>query len=221
FLTGDAGQGKTTGLRAAAAVCGNPRMGQCVQTWNVSANAVPQQLATLSFLPAFRDELGAAKWLRTPRDLENMVLGIAHGRSMGGRDGLPAAGVAPWSGVLVSTGNDSIHGRITNEGAIRRVVEIETPITTSPEDAEYLGNDESPGALDEAYGWPLHWLTKDGLDVDGMTALIAQAEADMVLARESVPRSLGKHFALAVAGTAVLEQLTGITGIRDAALAEA
>src|SRR5690606_37914089 len=125
----------------------------------VGMAAVPQQLAELNFLPAFRDELGSAKWNKTPRDLETMILGLAHGRSMGGKTGTLAPGVAPWTGVMVSNGNDSVYGKVANEGAIRRVIEVETPITTNHEDAERLGNDEKWGILDECYGWPMHWLT--------------------------------------------------------------
>lgn len=211
LLVGGGGQGKTTALNVAASIYGNPARGEVVKSWNTTLIGLTQELGGLAVLPAFRDEFGAAG-MNGPK-LETLVFQITEGgRSTGGKTGTPRTS-APWQSVLFATGNDSILGELSNEGVARRVLEVETPITRDAESAERLEE-----LAKSAYGWPLRWLREGSYDPAGFGELVAEVERELPLPGGAVPRGLGRHLALAVAGAGVLEQITGSTGLQTAAI---
>lgn len=212
LLVGGGGQGKTTALNVAASIYGNPARGEVVKSWNTTSIGLTQELGGLAVLPAFRDEFGAAG-LTGPK-LEQLVFQITEGgRSTGGKTGTPRTS-APWQSVLFATGNDSILGELSNEGVARRVLEVETPITRDAESAERLEE-----LAKSAYGWPLRWLREGGYDPAGFGQLVAEVERELPLPGGAVPRGLGRHLAVAVAGAELLEQIVGgAAGLRAAAL---
>lgn len=218
YLTGDGGKGKTTGLRAAAAVVGNPQ--HVVKLWNTTVNGMGSLAVDRGCLPICLDELGASGF--RPDQIETALLRLANGgndRTTSQKTG-DARYAGKWHSVLICNGNDSIMGQVTNEGVARRLIEIAAPITNNAADSELLCGDGKgwPGWLHFGYGWPLHWLRSAGMDLEGMAALIERAEQDLPLPTDSVPRSLSKHLALAIAGAERLETITHTSGIREAAV---
>lgn len=203
MLVGKAGHGKTTGVTLASAVLGYPGTGNdgVRGNWNVSPIGLVQELAQLACLPAIRDEYGAAGL--TPQKTEAMILGVCQGasRTVGGKTGTPRKS-GSWHSVLIATGNDSILGAVTNEGVARRLVEFAAPITRDATSAERV--EELSGA---AHGWPLLWLRNAGITPDMFAAMIEAIEAELPLPTAAVPRSLGRHLALAVAGVELLTRL--------------
>ncbi len=216
-LVGDSGGGKTTALTLAASIYGDPSDEAAVRSWDNSAIGLVQELGTYAVLPMFRDELGAGGY--NPRELEKLIFRITQGgsRTTGGTTGRHRIS-APWHGTLIATGNDSILGEITNEGIARRVLEIATPITRDADAAEQL-----EALAHQAHGWPLHWLQEAGVTTpETFGELVAAAEEQLPLPAGGVPRGLGRHLALAVAGAALLEQLIGCdAGLQAAALTAA
>lgn len=217
--TGDGGKGKTTALQAAASMYGQPGgdgLPGVVKPMDVSSIGIVQKMAEFGVLPAFFDELGAAGL--SPDKLEALVFRLTQGgqRTVGSKNGI-ARTSSGWRGVLFLSGNDSILGQVANEGVARRVIELETPITTTAADSDRLKEDLLP----RGYGWPLRWLHEAGMDVNGFNELVTRAETDIHLPEGGVPRSLGRHLALTVAGAARLEQITATTGLREAALTAA
>ncbi|HVW41006.1 MAG TPA: DUF927 domain-containing protein [Amycolatopsis sp.] len=213
LLSGDAAQGKSTTTTASGALFGDPSIGAVVKSWNTTVNAVCQELGLYGMLTAFRDELGTAPGT-IRRELESLLFQITEGgaRNRGTRDGIPVM-TAAWHGVMITSANTSILGQVTTEGASRRVLEIDTPITNNAAEAERI----EELAL-SAYGWPLHWLREQGFDAEGFPALVKAAEQEIGLPQDGVARGIAKHLAIAVAGAVRLEQITATTGLRDAVL---
>lgn len=201
LLVGSAGKGKSTALVAGAAALGDPSTGNVVRTWNSTPIGLTQELGLLSSLPAFRDEYGSAGL--DARKTEQMILAVAEGasRTTGGKTGTPRTSPT-WFSVLIANGNDSILGEVTNEAVARRLIEVETPITRDAASAELVED-----LAREHYGWPLHWLRAAGVTPAEFGERLAAAQEDIGAPAESVPRSLGKHLALGVAGAELLDHL--------------
>lgn len=216
-MTGDAAAGKTTTSRLAAALVGGIETGEVMKSWSTTENAVLQELAGLALLPALRDELGTAP-MSLRRGLESLVIRICEGavKSVGTRDQISFT-TARWDGVLITSANNSPMASFTTEGASRRVMEIEAPMTSSKEQAERIKDDLLP----VIYGWPLYWLRRQGFDVSGFRALLSTAEADMGDQAGGVAHTVMQNYAVAVAGAGLLERVLGVEGLRAAALSAA
>lgn len=198
-MTGGSSQGKTTTLKAAAALFGDPRL--VVTPWNGTPLGTTVQLGQLGCLTAFKDELGSMTL--STQGLEDLIFKTTEGnrRSTSSRTGT-ARRSRPWRGVLVSTGNETITGRILNEGvAAARVVEIETPLLSDADTAEEIERLAELGA-----GWPIAQSLSEGIDMPG---LISDAQHDLKMADGGVARRLDRHLILAVAGAALLDRLIG------------
>lgn len=208
--------GKSTLMRVASAMFGPPL--HVMGTWNLSPVAVSEDLIRLGTLPAFRDEIGMIG-TKTPREVESLIFQTAEGgaRSRARRQGGGTTSSARWRSVLLSTGNDSLLGMATKqEGMAVRVVELEAPLTADRSTAERLD-----ALANGAAGWPLEWMRRTVTAQQGWEALAA-AERDLgadVLG--GPPGRIGRSIATGVAGAALLEQITGTTGARAAALTAA
>lgn len=208
-VAGGARSGKSTALVLAGATLGwsgSPRVPKgVVRSASSSAQGMPQMLRGLSVLPAFADETGTAK--KTAAQKEEFILTVAQGasRTLGTRSGNGGTRTAGWSGVYLASGNESLAEGVANEGAWARVLSIPTPVTSTPAAAKRVAE-----LLPVVYGWPLQWLIRRGMDLDGMAARIVQAEHDLPLADGGVAETLGEHVSLAVAGVRLLGELIGV-----------
>jgi Domain of unknown function (DUF927) len=221
-LAGRDRRGKTTAHVVSAGIYGDPDV--IVRPWDASAIGLSQLAGEYGCLPPILDELGARRGPKS--ELQAIVFQFAQGarRTKGGREGQSRIG-APWHGVVLSTGNVSLLANLTERGAIARTVEIPTPIIGTDDavddpaaaaDAEAL---ESLAA--EAHGWPFAWIRAAGITPEVFGALLAAAETDLDIAGGGTLRTIGRHLAAAVAGAAVLGQVLGHPGLRDAALSAA
>ncbi|HWD07069.1 MAG TPA: DUF927 domain-containing protein [Amycolatopsis sp.] len=208
-LTGGPNLGKTTALMCSAAVVGDPR--EVKQSWQTTVNGELQDLATYGLLPAFRDELSTAP-LKVRRDLDNLIMSVCEGgqKKIGSIDQI-ARRSARWGGIWVMTTNHSVLGQATEEGVSRRVVEVETPITVDRASADAMTSLSL-----EAYGWPLHWLQRDGMKLQHMRELCAKAECELDMPDKGLGVGLGMNHAVVIAGAERLEALVGVTGFRTA-----
>lgn len=136
-IYGDAAQGKSTALRLAASVWGDPgsksRDG-VLTTWNMSKLAPTAYLGEIGNLPAFFDETGMVANL-TAGEWGNRIMSICDGASRGrpapnGRPGFSKG--RSWYGLLFSAGTQRLLAGVGAGGAAgvhRRVIEIEAPFT--------------------------------------------------------------------------------------------
>lgn len=216
LAVGESSRGKTTALALAASLFGDPA--HVVETWNTTSVALTSALGDLGCLPLCVDELGASGL--GPAALEALMFRITEGavRSTGKRTGGRRKS-APWRGIFLSTGNDSILGRVTNEGTAARVVELSTPIVTDPDDAERVKL-LTRGDVDQAgvYGWPLRWLQAEPDAVDQVRAEVAAAGVALGMPAGGVERRIARHLTLGIAGAAVLARLIGAPEVHAAAL---
>lgn len=200
--------GKSTAVVLGGAVLGHAgtptRPRGTVRSANASAQGMQQALRGLSVLPAFADETGSAK--KTAAQREEFIFTISQGasRTVGTRSGTGYR-TAGWSGIYLATGNESVAEGIRNEGVWARVISSPTPVTATPDAAHRVAQ-----LVPVAYGWPLQWLIRQGMDVDGMAARVVTAEQDLDLAHGGVAETLGQHLALIVAGARLLGDLVGV-----------
>lgn len=212
-MSGKAVGGKTITLNAAASIWGDPGQDGIVKVLNTSGIGLVQQLGTMGCLPAFFDEVQSSEVFQTPSKVQQMIFSVTQGakRTVGGQTGTPRTSPG-WQGILFLTGNVSITGMLTNEGAIRRTIEIIPPITRTAEDAkelEYITPD--------AHGWPSYWQRQRGFDVDGFDQLVTESLDDLQIPDGGIAEALGRSLALAVAGARRLEEVVGARGFHQAA----
>ncbi|MBA3488028.1 MAG: DUF927 domain-containing protein, partial [Longispora sp.] len=211
-LPGEGRSGKTTAARCAAAVFGNPH--HVVKAWDTTPNGVPSWLRRLSCLTGFRDELGASGL--GPEKLSTLVFRITQGaeRDMSNRRGGHQESQGSWHGALVSTGNETIVGRMANEGIAARVVEISAPMTTSGPQADQLDK-----LLRNGYGHGLAAIVNRALTPAEFDAWANHAaDADLVIPSGGPVRTIGQHLSMGVAGARLLAELCGIPEFLDAAI---
>lgn len=215
-MYGDARQGKTTAMRVAGAIWGDSvtPAGGVVESWNQSAISLIRDLGTRGCLPAFADEAGQAD-ISGPAEWGRVIYDICEGAQRKTAKQRSADGVQrtrPWHGILFSTGN----GRLTEglgagkyAGVGARVIDLETPLTTSAAHAEKI---EELLVQLPAYGHAGTALLErfSAADVAG---LIAKAEQAIGLPEEGNARTVAKHLQLHLAGAAMLDQIadTGTT----------
>jgi len=120
-LPGDSSRGKTSMLKIAASVYGNPLDDQWVGNWNTTAVAAELRAAVLTDLPLCFDEVGAGDARQTERLVYMLING--GGKSRGGRD-LQLRETTSWRTVLLSTGEHELADETTNTGAQIRVLQF-------------------------------------------------------------------------------------------------
>lgn len=123
-IHGDTSTGKSTSLRLAASVYGNPvDPDSLVLQWLNTVAAVEQVATTCSELPVFLDDAQ-----HCPNELKKtLVYMIANGRgkgrgSQGGRGGL--GDVPTWHTVALSTSEEPLHEASPHEGARGRILSV-------------------------------------------------------------------------------------------------
>jgi len=120
-LCGDSSRGKTTMLRVAASVYGDPDDPAWVASWNTTANAAEARAATLCDLPLFFDEVGAAD----PDSVQRLIYTLVNGE---GRTRLTREAAlrhtASWRTVVVSSGEMPMTSESMATGAQARILDL-------------------------------------------------------------------------------------------------
>jgi len=119
-LCGDSSRGKTTMLRIAASIFGDPDDPAWVATWNTTANAAESRAATLCDLPLFFDEIGASD----PIAVQRLIYTLANGESRGRMSSNATVQRARhWRTVVMSSGEHPLAEGLAT-GAQARVMSL-------------------------------------------------------------------------------------------------
>lgn len=120
-LVGESSRGKTSQLKIAASVFGDPNNAQWLASWSVTATGAELRAAVLCDLPQCYDEVGGGD----PVAVERMVYALINGggRTRAQRD-LSMRETASWRTIVLSTGERELADEQTATGAQVRVVQL-------------------------------------------------------------------------------------------------
>jgi len=120
-LPGDSSRGKTSMLKVAASVYGDPNNDQWVGNWNTTAVGAELRAAVLSDLPLCFDEVGAGDMKQTEKLVYMLING--GGKARGQKD-LQLRETPSWRTVLLSTGEHELADERASTGAQIRVLQF-------------------------------------------------------------------------------------------------
>lgn len=118
---GDSSRGKTSMVKIAGSVFGDPRSEQWLGSWNATPVAMELRAATLTHLPLCFDEVGAGDARVIERSIYMLINGS--GKSRGDRS-LTVRKTPHWSTVVLSTGEHELVDDRANTGAQVRVLQF-------------------------------------------------------------------------------------------------
>lgn len=120
-LPGDSSRGKTSMLKVAASVFGDPSNETWVGSWNTTVTAAELRAQTLCDLPQCYDEAGTAD----PLTLERMIYSLINGGGRArGRADLTLRETPTWRTVVLSTGERPLADDQSATGAQVRVIQF-------------------------------------------------------------------------------------------------
>ena len=201
-LTGPRSTGKTTILRGAASLYGDPEL--LVANWNTTTVGLERLCESSRHLPIFLDETGTAPKLELLGPLV-MMFATGTGRTRGAPDGMRPT--STWRNVLLSTGEIApIQGTVG--GAARRVLQVHRAL------ADSLQVDALDTLAETTYGWPAVWLRNAWQAqrrrwVDEVIENIPIYESIMA-SHPGSHRSQGRWWALIAVGACALAGILGI-----------
>ena len=225
-LLGESSRGKTTQLKVAGSVYGDPASPQWFASWNATLSGIELRASQLNDLPQCYDEIGGGD----PQMAERIVYTLINGggRTRATRD-LAIRETVSWRTVVLSTGERELADETAATGAQVRVVQL--PITgfgpLTAQDVDALGAEcaAHAGSLGRAWvrelvaitDWPhyrsaLKQLTaalREGADplqsrVVGYFALLSLTEA-----------MVSESFGLGRKDGGTLRELLGSIGSRE------
>ena len=124
-LFGDTNTGKSSMLRAAASVFGDPQTGAgWCGTWNISPSAAEARAAMFNDLPQCFDEVGVAGAEHVQKLIYTLIGG--EGRSRATREGT-MRGSNQWRTIVLSTGEITLADDAMAAGAQARVIDMRVP----------------------------------------------------------------------------------------------
>lgn len=123
-LCGDSSRGKTSMLRCAASVFGDPRNAAWVPSWNMTLSSLEQHAVQLCDLPLCFDEAGTGDPEAIQTAIYMLINGVGRGRST---KELTMRRTASWQTVVISTGERELASESAATGAQVRVISL--PIT--------------------------------------------------------------------------------------------
>jgi hypothetical protein len=120
-LPGESSRGKTSMLKIAASVFGDPNNSQWVASWNVTHAGAEMRAVTLCDLPQCYDEVGGGDAQAAERMVYSLING--GGRTRAQRD-LTIRETQSWRTVVLSTGERELADESTATGAQVRVIHL-------------------------------------------------------------------------------------------------
>jgi len=123
-LCGDSSVGKTSMLRCAASVFGNPHSSAWVPSWNTTMSGLEQHAVQLCDLPLCFDEAGTGDADAIQTAIYMLINGVGRARST---KELTMRRTASWQTVVISTGERELASEAAATGAQVRVISL--PIT--------------------------------------------------------------------------------------------
>jgi len=156
-LAGDSSRGKSSMLKIAASVFGNPRDEEWVASWNSTTVGHEMRASHLSDLPLPIDEAGVVDARERERAVYMIINGT--GRSRGAKDG-GLREIASWRTVLLSTGEQLLSGADSASGAQARILQFSISgfgtLDAAGVDAVRRGTEENYGHVGRE--WIEAWL---------------------------------------------------------------
>src|SRR6185437_12751302 len=217
---GPARRGKTTAILLAGSVWGRvkpplPDPDSVLISWDATGKGPGRYLGQLGILPAFFDETGTAEF--TPPEWARMNYGITQGSSrlQAMQRGIGSRRTPGHRGVTFVTGNDLLCDGMAAgpfQGLPARLLQFESPFTTSAAEAENLDT-----LLVRGYGHTGPAVLA-AVTPEQMSEIICQAETDLQIPAEGLPRTVGLALALGVAGAMAADRVTGGQPTAPAAL---
>jgi hypothetical protein len=120
-LVGDSSRGKSSMLKIAASVYGDPGSEDWVPSWNSTSVGLEQRAATLCDLPFCVDEAGVVDAKEREKAVYMLIDGT--GRTRGARGG-GLRDTASWRTIVLSTGEHGLVDEDANTGAQVRVMQF-------------------------------------------------------------------------------------------------
>jgi hypothetical protein len=120
-LAGDSSRGKSSMLKIAASVYGDPRDEEWVSSWNSTAVGHEMRAAHLSDLPFAIDESGVVDAKDRERAVYMLMNGV--GRTRGAKDG-GLRETQQWRTIVLSTGEQRLTGEDAATGAQVRIISL-------------------------------------------------------------------------------------------------
>lgn len=120
-LPGDSSRGKTSMLKIAASVYGDPGNERWLASWNATGVAAELRAAILTDLPQCYDEVGSGDAQGLERAVYMLVNGLGRSR---GRADLSMRETPSWRTVLLSTGERELADESASVGAQVRVIQL-------------------------------------------------------------------------------------------------
>lgn len=120
-LPGDSSRGKTTILKMAGSVYGDPNNEHWIANWNTTVTAAEMRAAVLCDLPLCFDEVSAAERVQIDRMIYMLINGGGKSRSQ--RD-LTIRETKSWRTIVLSTGERGLAEESSATGAQVRVIQL-------------------------------------------------------------------------------------------------
>jgi len=130
-------QGKTTSIKLAASVWGDPLGAGLVGSWDATAKKIEESAAFCSDMPLILDETSHVPE-RGREAAARMIYALANGRGRGRGTRGGAEAVATYRTLTLSTGEAPLTSWCTQEGIAARALEIEGPPCESADQSDRL-----------------------------------------------------------------------------------
>lgn len=212
-LCGDSSRGKTSMLRIAASVFGNPRDANWIASWNATVAGLEQRATLLNDLPQCYDEVGAADFELVQRSMYMLINGA--GRTRSTRD-VTARDTPSWRTVVISTGERELATERDATGAQARVISVPVlgfgELGAADIDAAVRACGQHYGALGRSW---LEWLVSRTDDErDGLRAAYEAIAADLRAAAGAANNRLAQRTSAYFAAMALVEaELAAVWGV--------
>jgi hypothetical protein len=130
-------QGKTTSIKLAASVWGDPLGAGLVGSWDATAKKIEESAAFCSDMPLILDETSHVPE-KGREAAARMIYALANGRGRGRGTRGGAEAVATYRTLTLSTGEAPLTSWCTQEGIAARALEIEGPPCESADQSDRL-----------------------------------------------------------------------------------
>ncbi len=207
-LPGDSSRGKTSMLKIAASVFGDPNSDQWVASWNTSLVGAELRAAALSGLPLCFDEVGSSDATAIERMVYMLING--GGRARGQKD-LSLRETPTWKTIVLSTGERRLADEDAATGAQVRVLQFHV---SDFGDLDAAGVDALRELAAEHHGHAGREWVQHLLEIDDWEALRKGYKARVAAYRAAAVGQLAQrqavYFGLLGATEELLHQALGI-----------
>lgn len=209
-LPGDSSRGKTSMLKIAGSVFGDPNSEQWISNWNITHVGAELRAATLNHLPQLYDEAGASDAESVEQKIYMLING--GGRARGQRD-LQLRETPSWRTIVLSTGERGIADENAATGAQIRIIHL--PVTRFGELGAEGVDELRESCIAHAGVFGRQWIELL-LDADDWKAIQQRYKAYLAILRQKAANDplkgrLASYFAV----LCVAESLASSLGLGD------